>query len=336
MYDVITIGSVTRDAFFKSGDFKVEQTDRSRTGKFGCFILGTKIEIPEVVFTTGGGSTNVAVGFARMGLKTACVGRIGNDVSGEEIKKELEKENVFNLLQTDKKANTAYSLILVAPDGERTILEYRGANDGLSEKEISWKKIKSKWLFLNSLSGNIKLLKQAIDWAKENKVKIAFNPGKRLIKMGKELKPFLKNIDIFIVNEDEAGFVAGIKYEKKNEKKFFSILHNAINKGIVVMTKGPEGVVVSDKKELYKAGVPDSPVVDRTGAGDAFSSGFVSAYIQNNGDIESSIQIGTANATLVVQYFGAKKGLLKKRDLNKFWRKWKKVKVSLQKVNEGC
>ena len=327
MYDIITIGSVTRDAFFKSKDFKIVNDDKEfRTGKGGCFLLGAKMEVPEVVFTTGGGSTNTAVGFARMGLKTACIGRIGDDVSGKEVRKELKEEKVSDFLQIDKKISTAYSLILVAPDGERTILEYRGANDGLSEKEINWKKLKSKWLFLDSLSGNVELLKSALDWAEKNKVKIAFKPGKREIKMGEKLQPFLKNIDIFIVNEDEAALVTGIQYKKENEERIFSKLDEII-KGIVVMTKGPDGVIVSGGDHVYKAGVPESPIIDRTGAGDSFSAGFVSAFIQSKGDIEYAIQAGTANATSVVQYFGAKKGLLKRNQLNEFWRKWPKVEI---------
>ena len=320
-YDVITIGSVTRDAFFKSGEFRVVEDKKFRTGRAGCFVLGAKMEVPEVVFTTGGGGTNTAVGFARQGLRTGCIGRIGDDVSGQNVQRELKEEGVDDLLQVDKEHATAYSLILVAPDGERTILEYRGANDYLSEKEIDWKNLKSGWLFLDSLSGNKSLLEQALKWAKENRVKVAFNPGKRLIKLGKELQNYLSDIDIFIANEDEASFITGI--EPLNTKEIFAEIDQVI-KGIAVMTRGPEGVLVSDGRNVYKAGVPDSPVIDRTGAGDAFSSGFVSGYIHSNGDIEYAIQLGTANATSVVQYFGAKKGLLKKDD----WGKYPKVEIS--------
>lgn len=160
MYDIITIGSATRDAFFKSKDFRSRESADSATGKEMYFPLGAKIAIPEVIFTTGGGGTNTAVTFARQGFRTACVSRVGDDVSGKEVKKELKIEGIDDFLQIDPTNKTAYSLILVTPEGERTILEYRGASDYLSEKEIDWEKLKSHppageagWFYLDSLAG---------------------------------------------------------------------------------------------------------------------------------------------------------------------------------------
>jgi sugar/nucleoside kinase (ribokinase family) len=328
MYDIITIGSATRDVFLKSPDFKAVKDPQTRTGLKICLTLGTKMAVPEVVFTIGGGSINTAVGFARQGLKTGCIGRIGNDVSGRAVQEELKKQGVENLLQIDKEQTTAYSLILVATSGERTILEHRGANDYLSEQEIDRDSLQSKWLFLDSLAGNFVLLEQALDWAEKNNIRVAFNPGKKLIKKGKELQNYInKGVDIFIANEDEASFITGV--EPGNHKKIFEEMDRIVE-NVVVMTMGPKGVLVSGGKKIYSAGVPDSPVIDRTGAGDAFSSGFVSGYIQtcppnrrDKGDISFAIQLGTANATSVVQHFGAQKGLLKKGE----WDNWPKVKV---------
>jgi len=334
MYDIITIGSVTRDVFLKSGDFHVVNNSdlpdggRNRgTGRAGCFMLGTKLEVPEVAIASGGGGTNTAVGFARQGLKTACVARVGDDGVGKEIAAELKEEGVDPLFQIDGGHDTAYSTILVAMDGERTILEYRGANDHFKKEETDWDNLKSGWVYIDSLAGDESLLRLILEWAKRNGTKVAFNPGKRLIALGEGLWPFLAGIDIFIANEDEFARVAGAKYERENEDEIF-IKVSGIVKGITVMSKGPRGVEVSDGKRRYFAGVPDSPVVDRTGAGDSFGSGFVSGYIQSGGDIEYAIQLGTANATSVVRYFGSKKGLLKKGD----WGGYPKVEVGIKKV----
>jgi sugar/nucleoside kinase (ribokinase family) len=127
-----------------------------------------------------------------------------------------------------------------------------------------------------------------------------------------------------MANEDEAAFIADTEYKQEKEKEIFEKLDEIV-RGVVVMTKGPRGVEVSNGEKHWRAGIPDSPVIDRTGAGDSFGSGFVSGYIQKNGDICHAIQLGTANATSVVQYFGAKKGLLKKGE----WGKWPKIKVNL-------
>ncbi|MCX6731500.1 MAG: carbohydrate kinase family protein [Candidatus Parcubacteria bacterium] len=315
MYDIIIIGSATRDAFFKSDQFRTRDREM-------ILPLGAKLAIPEVIFTTGGGGTNAAVTFARQGFKTACISRAGDDVSGGEIKKELKLEGIDDFIQVDSEHKTAYSLILVTSEGERTILEFRGANDYLTEKEIDWKNLKSKWLYLDSLAGNEKLLQEAIKWAKNNNTKIAYNPSKKEISWGKKLHQYLNDVDIFIVNEDEAAAVLEIKYSQEKEEDIFGELDRIVN-GIVVMSRGPRGVTVSDGKKKYSAGVPDAPVIDRTGAGDAFGSGFVSGFIQNKGNIEYAIQLGTANATSVVEVFGAKEGILKKGD----WGKYDKIVV---------
>jgi len=326
-YDIITIGTVTRDVFLKSPDFKIVKNKDFRTGVAGCFMLGTKLEVPEVVVASGGGGTNTAVGFARRGFKTACIGSVGDDEIGMEVAEELKREGVETFFEKDPDHNTAYSTILVAENGERTILEYRGANDHLNEKEVDWESLKSDWIYIDSLAGNLKLLGRVLEWAKENGAKTAFNPGKRLIKLGKKLRPFLDKIDIFIANEDESAYVSGIEYKIEKEPEIFSKMDELV-KGIVVMTKGPRGVEVSDGKNHYLAGVPDSPVVDRTGAGDSFGTGFVSGYIQSGGDIGRAIQLGAANATSVVRYFGSKKGLLKKGD----WGDYPKVEVKIKKI----
>jgi len=328
-YDIITIGSVTRDVFLKSGDFHVVKNsdlpdgERSyETGKAGCFMLGTKLEVPEVAIASGGGGTNTAVGFARQGLKTACIARVGDDGTGREIAEELKNEGVNPLFQIDGERDTAYSTILVATDGERTILEYRGANDHFKSEETDWENLKSEWVYIDSLAGDAELLRRILEWAKGNGAKVAFNPGKRLINMGKGLWPLLADIDIFIANEDEFARIVGADRGQKKEPEVFEKMRGIV-KGIVVMSKGPKGVEVADGENHYAAGIPDSPVVDRTGAGDSFGSGFVSGYIQSGGDIKFAIQLGTANATSVVRHFGSKKGLLKKGE----WGDYPKVEV---------
>jgi len=330
MYDIITIGTATRDVFLKSPDFKIfENSDFSdgmkkfRTGKAGCFMLGTKVEVPEVAITTGGGGTNTAVSFARQGFKVGCMGNVGDDAIGKEIIEELKKEGVEPLLKIDKEHDSAYSTILVAEDGERTILEYRGVNDFMNEKDFT-PPGGASWVYIDSLAGDLNLLGKILKWAKDVGAKTAFNPGKQLIKFGKDLWPFLVDIDIFIVNEDEAAYITGIEYSQEKEQEIFSKMNEIVG-GIVVMSKGARGVEVLSGDKHYMAGIPDSPVVDRTGAGDSFGSGFVSGYIHSDGDIEYAIQLGTANATSVVKYFGSKRGLLKKDD----WGDYPKIEVKI-------
>jgi len=321
MFDIVSIGSATRDIFISTDSFKSFDLPAFSTGKAICFPLGSKIEIKKMVFTSGGGGTNAAVTFARQGLSTACIGVVGDDFTSQEILDELEKEGIeTKFFQKHYDDYTAYSAILVDPSGERTILSYKGEGQHFDVSKIDFSKIQTRWLFLDSLGGHFDLLEKAVNWAVANTVKLVTNPGGKELEHGLEkLKPLLKNFSIVIMNQEEASGLTGIDYKKEGE--IFKFMDEIID-GIFVMTKGPDGVVVSDGKNIYRAGVPDSPVVERTGAGDAFSSGFVSEYVRS-GDISKAIQFATANASSVVTQFGGKLGILKKDD----WGPWPLVKV---------
>lgn len=322
MFDIITFGSATRDMFVASKDFKILEGGEFLTGKGICASAGSKIYIDDLVFATGGGGTNVAATFALQGLKTAYLGKVGNDPGGLAIASELREIGVEDLIIKDDTKKTAYSIILSAPSQERTILVYHGACHSLRSDEFDWNKIKAKWIYIAPLSGgSSEIFEPLINFARQNKIKIAVNPGDSQLKMNKEvLMSLLNKIDVLILNQEEAAQLTDLSYS--DEKGIFKILDEMID-GIVVMSKGPRGVVASDGQYLYSAGVPESGLVDRTGAGDAFGSGFVAGLMQKGGDIEYAIQLGTANATSCVQHFGAKNGLLKKGE----WGEWERVEV---------
>lgn len=320
-FDIITIGSATRDIFIGLDEYRTMDVSEFTTGKGLCFPLASKLEIKKIVFTSGGGGTNAAVTFARQGLKTSCVGVVGNDFNSAEVLNELSGENIdVSYFQKHADDFTAYSVILVDKTGERTILSYKGEGQHFDVNKVPFDKFETEWLFLDSLGGHYDLLETAVSWAVKNNVKLATNPGGKELAHGLDkLRPLLKNFSVVIMNQEEASGLTGIDY--KNESEIFKAMDDIIG-GIFVMTKGPEGVVVSDGKNMYKAGVPDSPVVERTGAGDAFSSGFITEYIKS-GDISKAIQFATANASSVVTQYGSKAGILKKDD----WGSWPLVNV---------
>ena len=179
-----------------------------------------------------------------------------------------------------------------------------------------------------------------LKFAKEKKIKVAMNPGDAQLKMQKRrLKKLLNYANVLILNQEEASSVTGISYEK--EKEIFKTLDDWVS-GIVVMTKGPLGGVVSDGKYLYNfKTLKKEKVVDRTGIGDAFGSGFVTSvmnsckskpkdYKLKPAEIERAIQFGSANATSCLAQFGAKNGLLKKGESIM---KWGKAEIERSKLN---
>lgn len=324
-YDVITIGSASRDVFLNSPEFKVLDSSESLTGQAMCLPLGSKIEIKKIVFATGGSGTNTAVTFAHQGLKTACISIIGNDLNATAILEELAGEGVdTSFFQKHNDDISAYSVILVNDNGERTILSYKGEGQHFEASQISFDQIETAWLMLGSLGGHSDLFEKAVSWATTHDVKIALNPGTKELALGLEkLKPFLKKCAIVSMNQEEAAQLLGIEFNKEDE--IFKAMDEIID-GIFIMTKGHDGVAVSDGKSVYRAGVPDSPIVERTGAGDAFISGFVSEYSRSS-DIVKAIQLATANSSSVVTQYGAKAGILKKGDFGP----WPLVEVEISK-----
>lgn len=320
-FDIISLGSSTRDVLLKSGEFEVRKHGDSPTGIEQCFPLGSKLEIKEIYFATGGGGHNAAVTFARQGFKTACIGVVGDDITGQEIIWELKKEGVnAEMFQKHAEGHSAYSIIMVHPNGERTILSYKGEGQHFNVKKIPLEKMDSEWLYLDSMGGHYDLMWSVINHAVKNGTRIAFNPGGKELEHGLErLKPIMRHVDVYLTNKEEGAGLLKVK-----SQNWVIVLEklSKIVKGVVIVSDGHNGVKVSDKRNIYSAGVPDSPVIERTGAGDAFGSGFVSEFMRV-GNITKAIQFATANASSVVTKFGAKEGILKKGD----WGPWKLVEV---------
>ncbi len=327
-FDVITIGSATRDGFFEGVDFLSVEGKCFVANKGICLPLGAKIRVPKVHFLTGGSATNTAVSFARQKLKTAVICRVGNDISGKTIIKEQEEEGIdTQFIQKDYIVPTAYSVIFLTSSGERTILSYKGCAENLTIQEIPWKKIKTQWLCIGSLGKEKNILKEIIEFAVSKKIKLAINPGWHELNWFKKHPKWLDKFEIFICNQEEAVYLTDIPYIK--EKKIFKKLDDFV-KGIVVMTKGKNGVSVSNGKTLWKAGVfKKKKIIDTTGAGDAFASSFISVFVRqdkiNEKVIEEAIRIGSANACSVVEYIGTKPGILYKKDIKQ--PRFKKLKI---------
>jgi len=314
MYDIITFGSATQDIRLKSKAFKVLKDAKDfATGEGLCLSLGSKIDVEDVEFTSGGGGTNVAATFAKQGLKVAYCGAIGKDSAGKAIIDELKSMKVDITMVCEKnEKHTNYSVIIFNEGEDRTILAYRGASELLTKEDIPWKKLKAKWIYLAPLTGLLcDMTEDIINFAYENKIKIAINPSKQQLALPENiLKNILQKTDILFLNQEEASFLTKIDFTE--EQELFKKI-DELCPGVAVMTKGGEGVVASDGKYFYSAkGREGRKIVDTTGAGDSLASGFLSDYIKYNGDIEKSIQMGLANSEGNLAQVGAKTGLLDK------------------------
>jgi sugar/nucleoside kinase (ribokinase family) len=306
-HDILTIGAATRDIFLVSDAFRSIANKSFEGGHAECVPLGSKIEIQTFVSTSGGGATNAAATFRSLGYRTAITCRIGNDSIGRDLLEDLKKyriETKYVNRVTD--GQTAYSTLLTMPEGERTVLVYRGVSAKFTEADIHWSAIrKSKWVYLTSLGGNFELSKKIVEFAHKHHVKIAWNPGGGELKKGiKAFSSVLPLVDVFIINKEEAELLTA----ETNLKKLCTILKK---EGMIrLITDGSKGTTLIDGLLIHKVGTSGTKGISKTGAGDAFGSGFVAAFLKFK-DARMAARIGTINAESVIQHLGAKKGVLK-------------------------
>ncbi len=318
---VATIGAATQDVFLMGSALKAKRD--VRTHEFvEQFPLGAKLELDKVVFSTGGGATNAAVTFARLGFDTQFLGKIGDDPAGESVVKELKAESInTSTLVCDVSGVTGYSTLLLAPRGERTVLVHRGVSEELSAKDFNYfAKLNADWLYITSLAGNFPLLESVIEYAKTHGIKLAINPGSSELKQPERMRQLLHNFSIVSVNKEESELLADGKTINSRVRQL------AEQCAVAVVTDGAKGSYACDGATVYKAGMyKDVPVLDRTGAGDAFTSGFA-AKVMEGDSVEYALTYGSANSTSVVQSVGSKTGILKSE------KKLRKMKIKKSNV----
>lgn len=307
MIKMLTIGAAVQDVFMSHSDEFKPVTDKPAHEVFLKLDLGSKADVNNINFSTGGGATNAAVTFARQGLEAQFMGAIGHDPAGDAVLSDLDKEGVdTSRVSFSSKYHTGFSVLLLAPSGERTILTYRGASTHYEMKHFDLDDADAEWLYITSMAGNMDILDKIFTQAKRLKMKIFFNPGKDELGQPDKLKGLLEDVDVISVNFDEVQQIV----EGKNLEELTKKLLNYVP--VVIISDGPNGVMASDGKTIVRAGMyEDVKVVDRTGAGDAFGSGFLSQWAQGR-SLKDSIVFASANSTSVVTKIGAKAGILHK------------------------
>ncbi len=294
-FNVVSFGSAVVDAF-------VDTEFNEKSNSFS-YPAGSKILVDDLKFDIGGGATNVAVAFARLGLETGCVCKIGDDNNGQDVLNMLKEENV-KFLGSKTKGKTGYSIILDSKDRSRTILTFKGPGNDIELSEVP--KFKTDWLYFSSVLGeSLRTQEKLARKLKKEGTRLAFNPGEYLIKR-EDLMSILKLCDVLILNKQEAEMLCK-KYKKKG------------NLMVCLQELGPRIIVITDKNKLISCSDEDKnyflkpnkiKVVERTGAGDAFASGFV-AGVSAGKTIPESLKLGLRESESVIRYFGAKNKLLR-------------------------
>lgn len=320
MLDILTIGTVTQDIFLSGLDRMQMQKIKGRP--YLCFPLGAKLGVEKIVSTYGGSALNTAISFSKQGLK---VGLVGLNCSGEDSQKipSLLKQNKITdiLYQLTSLEHLPLSVILVNADGERTILNHK-ENTYKWSKNIFANIPASKIVVVGSLNGQKEIWQALFKKRKEANFILAANPGRGDLDIFKNNSQLLKEIDILVLNREEGAYLTGEKYS--NWQTIFKTLDKLVP-GLVVMTDGDNGAMASDGHTLWDVrAIKPKTLVEKTGAGDAFLSGFVYGLYNPKGlpvfdkspaSIERALRLGTVNAYNVVRFIGASTGLFSFKNL---------------------
>jgi ribokinase len=309
MFDFISIGSATVDVFLTSKNFKLIKDDETEKGAL-YQVVGSKVDVDQKTISSGGGATNSAVCFSRLGFSSSCLARFGQDIFSQFITKDLKDNQVdTSLLLQYENEETDYSTILVDQTGGRTILISRG-NTRLEESDIDFTFLQSRWFYISSLEGNLTLLAKLLTHARQNNIKVALNPGLRELEQQSTLIPLLKGVDVLILNTAESELLT---QKETAQPDFWTTL---LSYGAVcnIVTQGRDGAHLLTADNHFFAPILTQEPVDETGAGDAFGSAFT-AGLALGFDLRKSFHLAFSSSASVVMHLGAKTGLLKKEDL---------------------
>lgn len=317
-YNLFVIGDTTLDTFLQLDPKEAEVVDED-----GSQVLKLRFadKIPVAAFheTMGGNSANAAVTGARMGLTTAIWTIMGADQVGERAKRSFEKEGVItDYFFTDESIHSKVSTI-INYGGERTILIY-GDHFTYTLPQIGG----AHWAYLSSMGEATDGVYDAIaEWVATHTVKLAYQPGTFQLRMGaQKTQKLLSVTEVIIMNKEEAtdyvGTTQNLNLKSQNDGvaephiEIKELLRGLLDLGpkIAVITDGKNGAYVSDGKTIWSQGIDASvPVVEKTGAGDAYSSALVIA-LQKGHDIPTAMRWGAENSASVIQKIGPQAGIL--------------------------
>ena len=312
-YQFVGLGDIVTDAFIKLKE-GVHVEDEP-TGKELCINFGDKLEYEDVtVVPAVGNAGNAAVSAYRLGITTALATDIGDDDFGKEKLRALEAEGIdTSFVEVHEGMQSNYHYVLrFGP--ERTILikhhEYPYEVPTFGEAP--------EWIYFSSVGEHgLEYHHQLATYCKEHNVKLAFQPGSFQISLGAEkIKDVYEASEIFFCNKQEAQRI--LDNTTDDIKELLNGVR-ALGPTIAVVTDGPVGAFASDGTGYWRMPMyPDpAPPVDRTGAGDSFSSTVVSMLALGM-ELPEALRRGPINSMSVVQHIGAQKGLLTRDELEKY------------------
>lgn len=325
--DLLSIGDATIDTFMTPIETETMCKVDSKECLI-CFSYGDKIPVRNLEFSIGGNAGNNAIGTKRLGIASSIVLTLGDDNVGNMVTQKLKEEGVDLTYVIQQPGTSSNYSTVINYSGERTIFVYHAPRS--YEFPVTLPAV--PWIYLTSMGESFgPFYIHLSEWLKKNpSVKLAFNPGSWQLRGGYDsIKDIMAQTHILYVNKEEAEKLSGFG-ESRGKERDLLIAVNKLGPKICIVTDGSNGSMVYDSVngKFIKAGVLPVDAYERTGAGDAFGSGALSAIIHGK-SLEEALLWGTSNSASVIGYTGSQKGLLKIDEMDAWLARCKSSGVSV-------
>ncbi len=322
MFNLITIGDALIDTHVFIDNATLE-CDINQQNCQLCLNYASKIPITHSFQSLGGNAANVAVGAERLGLKTAIFSSLGDDANGQMVREALEAQKVnTDLLHTDDKTPTRYSVVLNFKQ-ERTILSYHEKRDYDFHADLP----KIDWIYYTSLSEGYETLQEKmLGYLNKNKnIGLSYNPGSEQLKNINLVKETISRTDILILNLEETETVLGKKFNNTKDINIFIKELLALGAKEVAITDSARGAWAGNSDGVWHCESFPVEVMSKAGAGDAFSSGYLSARFYKE-NIDTALLWGIANSSHVISASPSERTPLNKKEMASAISKFSSIK----------
>lgn len=310
-FDLLAIGDNSIDEFMLIDDAEVTCDKDDENCKLSFDYAG-KIQVKEFKTSVAGNAPNVVIGCSTLGLKPAIYTEVGDDANADIVINTL-KERGVDTTYIHKNTGTPTNVHPIAVyQGERTIFAY---HEKRSYKIQDWES--PKFLYYTSLSeGFENFHDKLLEFVKKDEnIIFVINPGTLQMKVGIEkLRNALKRTDILFANKEEAANLANIEGPTKEvHKKLWDM-----GVKLSVITDSVNGSSTFDGEEIEVLGICNlnKKTLDKTGAGDSYASGFLSAIFYRK-TAKEAMKWGSVNAANVIAKIGAIEGLTSKEEMER-------------------
>ena len=284
-----------------------------------------EVFVSDLKLLSGGAAANTAYACAKLGLKTAFIGKLGpHDGFSDKIINDFKDVSLdTSLIKYSSEHGTGSAYVALNPQGDRRIYAHSGAANYLSKEDIVLEEVtRAKIIFLSSLK-NLEPLIEAAEIARKSDIPVILNPGMLIIDQELDnIKQLLKKVDILILSQREFISLLNIQEPELNEKIILESSNTLLELGIkvIIITMGSKGAFLMNRKESAIISASKiGNVIDTTGAGDAFSAGFIYKFVQDlSYDIEQlkiNVEFGNFIAGRCIQKLGARNGIPTNKEL---------------------